>query len=121
MNGKMPLWKKKHLSYMIREMQLHIAELENKFKAFEVMGNANTSSNQEATRVEYFTDEDELAEETEWITVKNKSKNRKMTTSPTPHQQQRGILKRPQQKKKNTNQPPPPPPTDNGGWSKSIQ
>ena len=38
------------------------------------MGNATTSSNQESTRVEYFTDEDELAEETEWIRVKNKSK-----------------------------------------------
>ena len=65
---------KKVLSDMIGEMQLHIAELENKFKAFEEMGNANASSNQEPTRVEYFTDEDELAEETEWIRVKNKSK-----------------------------------------------
>jgi len=42
-------------------MQLHIAELKNKFKAFEVMGNATTSSNQEPTRVEYFTEEDEHA------------------------------------------------------------
>ena len=50
---------------MIGELQLHIAELENKFKAFEVMRNTTTSSNQESTRVEYFTDEDELAEETE--------------------------------------------------------
>jgi len=58
---------------MIGEMQLHIAEVENKFKISEVMGNANNSSNQEATKVEYFTDE-ELAEETEWIRVKNKSK-----------------------------------------------
>jgi len=39
------------------------------------MGNANTSSNQEVTRVEYFTDE-ELAEQTEWIRVKNKSKKK---------------------------------------------
>jgi hypothetical protein len=83
----------KQLSDMIGEMQLHIAELENKFKASEVMGNATTSSNQESTRVEYFTDEDELAEETERIRVKNKSKKRKMNTSPTPHQQQRGISK----------------------------
>ena len=65
---------KKVLSDMIGEMQLHITELKNKFKVFEEMGNANTSSNQEPTRVEYFTDEDELAEETEWIRVKNKSK-----------------------------------------------
>jgi CRISPR/Cas system endoribonuclease Cas6 (RAMP superfamily) len=82
------LAEKKQLSDMIGEMQLHIAELENKFKAFEVMGNATTSSNQESTRVEYFTDKDELAEETEWIRVKNKSKKWKMNTSPTPHQQQ---------------------------------
>jgi len=46
----------KQLRDMIGEMQLHIAELENKFKTSEVMGNANTSSNQEATRVEYFKD-----------------------------------------------------------------
>jgi len=59
------LAEKKQLSDMIGEMQLHIAELENKFKAFEVMRNTTTSSNQESTRVEYFTDEDELAEETE--------------------------------------------------------
>jgi hypothetical protein len=62
---------------MIGKMQLLIAELESKSKASEVMGNTNTSSNQEATRVEYFTNEDELAEETEWIKVKNKSKDGK--------------------------------------------
>jgi len=62
---------------MIGELQLHIAELENKFKAFEVMGSATISSNQKSARVEYFTDEDELAEGTECITVKNKSKNGK--------------------------------------------
>jgi hypothetical protein len=67
------------------------------------MGNANTSPNQEATRVEYFTNE-ELAEQTEWIRVKNKSKRRKMTTSPTPHQQQRGVSEPPQQKDRH--QPP---------------
>ena len=54
---------------MMREMQLHITELENKLKASEVMGNANTNSNEEATRVGYFTDE-ELAEEKEWISQK---------------------------------------------------
>jgi excinuclease UvrABC helicase subunit UvrB len=53
-------------------MQLHIAELENKFKTLGETVNVNTSSNQEVTRVEYFTDEEEPAEETEWITVKNK-------------------------------------------------
>jgi hypothetical protein len=68
---------KKQLSDMIGEMQLHIAELENKFKGPEVSGNANISSNQEATRVEYFTDEEELAEETEWIRVKIKVKHGK--------------------------------------------
>ena len=99
--------REKVLSDMIGEMQLHIAELENKFKASEEMGNANTSSNQEPTRVEYFTDEDELAEETEWIRVKNKSKKQKITTSPTPHQQQRGILETPRQKDKKVPTPPP--------------
>jgi len=70
-----------------------------------------------STRVEYFTDEDELAEETEWIRVKNKSKKRKMNTSPTPHQQQRGISEPPQHKEKKI----PVPPTNNGGWYKSIR
>jgi hypothetical protein len=65
---------KKQLSDMFGEMQLHISELKNKFKASEVMGNATTSSNQESTSVEYSTDEDELAEETEWLRVKDKSK-----------------------------------------------
>jgi hypothetical protein len=60
---------------------------EHKIKASEVMRSATTSSNQEAARVEYFIDEDERAEETEWIRVKNKSKKRKMNTSPTPRQQ----------------------------------
>ena len=55
---------------MIGEMKLHIAELENKFKASEVMGNGTSSSNQEPTRIEYFTDADKLAEETEWISQK---------------------------------------------------
>ena len=69
MNGKV-LAEKKRLSEMIGEMQLHIAELENKFKASEVMGNGTSSSNQEPTRIEYFTDADKLAEETEWISQK---------------------------------------------------
>jgi len=98
---------KKQLSDMIEEMQLQIAELENKFKTSEVMGNANTSSNQEETRVDYFTDEEQLAEETEWIRVKNKSKKRKMNTSPTPLQQQRGASEPPQQKDKRMPAPPP--------------
>jgi hypothetical protein len=50
----------KQLSDMIGDTQLHVAELESKSKISEVMGNASTSSNQEANRVEYFTDEDNL-------------------------------------------------------------
>jgi hypothetical protein len=88
-------------------MQLHITELENKFKTFEETGNVNSSSNQEVTRVEYFTDEDELAEETEWIRVKNKGKKRKMNMSPTPLQQQRGVTEPPQQKDKKIPATPP--------------
>jgi len=98
---------------MIGEMQLHIAELENKFKTSEVMGNANTSSNQEVTTVDYFTDEEELAEETEWIGVKNKSKKWKMNTSPIPLQQQLRASEPSQQKDTS-------PSTDNSGWYKSI-
>jgi len=79
------------------------------------MGNATTSSNQESTRIEYFTDE-ELAEETEWIRVKNKSKKRKKNTSPTPQQQQRGISEPPQQKEKRYQLP-----TDNYGCYKSVR
>ena len=105
---------KKKLSDMIGELQLHITELEIKFRAAEVMGNANNSSNQEAARVEYFTDENELAEETEWLRVNNKSKKRKMNTSPTPHQQQRGNSELPKQKDTTS------PPTNNGGWYISI-
>ena len=98
---------------MIGEMQLQIAELESKFKTSQVMENANTSSNQEATRVEYFTDEEELAEETEWIGVKNKSKKWKMNTSPIPLQQQLRASEPSQQKDTS-------PSTDNSGWYKSI-
>jgi hypothetical protein len=72
-------------------MQLYIAELENKFQASEVTGNANTNYNQEAARVYYFTDEEELAEETEWIRIKNKGEKRKMIISLTPLQQQWGV------------------------------
>jgi len=82
-------------------MQLHISELEIKFKASEVTGNASTSYNQEVIRVGYFTDEEELAEETEWIRAKNKSNKRKMNTSPTPLQQQRGVSEPLQQKDTN--------------------
>jgi hypothetical protein len=80
-------------------MQLHIAELENNFKTLGEKENDTTSSIQEVTRVEYFTDE-ELAEETEWIRVKNKGKKRKMNMSPTPLQQQRGATGPPQQNEK---------------------
>ena len=89
---------KKQLSDIVGQMQLHIAELENKFKTLEETGKDNNSSNHEVTRVEYFTDEEELAEETEWIRVKNKGKKRKTNMSPTPLQQQRGATEPPQQK-----------------------
>ena len=83
------------------------------------MGNASTSHNQETTRIEYFTDEDELAEETERIRVQNKCKKRKMNTFPTPQQQQRGNSEPPQQKekkkKKDTTSS-----TDNGGLYKVL-
>ena len=42
---------KRQLSDMIGELQRYIRGLENKFRASEVMGNANTSSNQETTRI----------------------------------------------------------------------
>jgi hypothetical protein len=109
----------KQLRDKIGKMQLHVAELESKSKVSEIMINASTGSNQEANRVEYFTDEDELAEETEWIRAKNKSKKRKITTSPTPYQQQRGISEPPRQKDKKI--PAPSPLTDNGGWYKNIR
>jgi len=50
---------------LIGELQRYITGLENKFRASEVMGNTNTSPNQETIRIECFTDEDELSEETE--------------------------------------------------------
>ena len=71
------------------------------------MRNANTSSNKEAVREEYFKNEYELAEETERIRVENKSKKRKVTTSPTPPQQQRGISEPSRQKDKRIPAPPP--------------
>jgi len=64
------------------------------------MGNANISPNQKTTRVEYFTGEDELAEETEWIRVTNKCKKWKIDISVTPQQQQRGKSEPQQQKEK---------------------
>jgi hypothetical protein len=94
-NGKNLLAENEQLSDTIGEMQL---QLENKFEASEVTGNASTRSNQEVIRVEYFTIEEELAEETELIRVKNKSKKRKMPTSPTPLQQHRGVSEPLQQK-----------------------
>ena len=98
---------KQQLSDMIGQMQLHIMELENKFKTLEEAGNANTSSKQGVTRVEYFTDEEELAEETEWIRIKNKGKKRKMTMSPTPPQKQREAMQTQEQKDKRAPAPPP--------------
>ena len=107
MNGKKVLEEKRQLSDMIGELQRYITGLENKFRASEAMGNANTNPKQETTRVEYFTDDDEIAEEREWIRVQNKCKKHEMNTSPTPQQQQRGESEPPQQKEKKI--PPPPP------------
>jgi hypothetical protein len=88
-------------THIMSNMQLHVAELENRFKASEVVGNAHTSSNQNATRVEYFTDDEEkLAEEKQWVRVKSKIKKRNMDTSPIPHQQKRGDSEPSQQKDK---------------------
>ena len=81
------LEEKRQLSDIIGELQRYITGLENKFRLSEVMGNASTSPIQETIRIEYFTDEDELTEETEWLRVQNKCKKRKMNTSPTPQQQ----------------------------------
>ena len=100
---------------MIGELQRHVTELENKFRASEVMGKANTSPNQETTRIEYFTDEDELAEETEWIRAQNKCKKRKMNTSPLLNNSNGGTQNHDNKRKKDTT-----PSTDNEGERTSL-
>lgn len=61
------------------ELQIKYAELEKKIN--------QTSERKTTEKVEYHTDEEELAEETEWIRTKNRKK-RRMDTSLTPPQSQ---------------------------------
>ena len=82
MNGKISLCKKTQLSDVIEEFQRYIAELEYKFWASELKGNANISPNEETVSVDYFTDKDENSEEAKWIKVQNKYKNGKWTLPP---------------------------------------
>lgn len=70
----------KELKVMYDELTLKYKELEKKY----------IPSTTEKKTVEYHTDEDELAYETEWIRVKQNRKKRKLNTSltPPPKQQQ---------------------------------
>lgn len=106
---------KQQLSDTIANMQQLIKQLEDKIKAIEATGNAkpNSDSDQGTSKDEYWTDEEELAKETEWIRVKyNKNnKKRKLNTSLTPPQQQEDVSKtKPNAAQQKTKKAPAPPP-----------
>lgn len=64
------------LEKIIEQLQIKVVNMEKRF-----------SENKQTQKIEYQTDEEELAEETEWIRVKNRKK-RKMNTSLTPPQKE---------------------------------
>jgi len=51
MNGKISLRKKTQLSDVIGELQRYIREIENKFRASELIWNANNSPNEETVSI----------------------------------------------------------------------
>lgn len=63
-------------------MQQQLTELR---KEIEKMKQSENATQESKRIVEYYTDEKELAEETEWIRVKNRNtKKRKLNNTPTP-------------------------------------
>lgn len=67
----------KQLKIWIKELQKQIDDLK-----LNHCTNAKKVQSNKKTEIEYQTDEEELAKETEWIRVKHSTKNRKMNPSP---------------------------------------
>lgn len=95
------------LNEKIESMKQTIGVLENKCKALETAN--NTNANQENAYVSYVTDEEELAQETEWLRVKQNRKKRKLNTSITPPQL-KGVISKPIPTKVEIKKTLPPPP-----------
>ena len=77
------------LTEMVQTFQQKIEELRMKIKTIEEKESTCKEKKETVTK-DYYTDEEILAKETEWIRVKNKSKKRKMNFTLSPvkvHQQ----------------------------------
>lgn len=83
------------LEQVMEQLKLKMSELENRL-----------TQKTPTQKIEYVTDEEELAKETEWIRVKNRKK-RKMDTSLTPPQRETKTPQRVIEKTKKPRQPPP--------------
>lgn len=99
---------KNQLNLTIASMQKQIKDLEQRLSQTQAQNNENTSKtlNKATSDIEYFTDEEELAKETEWIRVKN-YKKRKMDTSLSPPQNHQNVPNEIKQKTKKEPAPPP--------------
>lgn len=94
------------LQTQLENVQKVNADLHVKFAMFEKSSTQNPPTLQkEKELMEYFTDEEELAKETEWVRVKNKK--RKMNTSLTPPQDRQKVLENKTIQPKKDPQPPP--------------
>lgn len=101
-----------NLRQIIQNMQAQINELQDlvdslkQEKEAAVNVTAATPIESSSNKIEYTTDEEELAKETEWVRVKNKrNKKRKLNTSPIPIAEE-NINSKTIKEKRN---PPPPP------------
>jgi Associated with zinc fingers len=85
-----------------QQIQSDLRNLQRKYAELEKI------VNKEEERIEYHTDEEELARETEWIRAKEKNtKKRKMDTSLSPPPKEENAPKNEQTKSKKEHQPPP--------------
>lgn len=88
-----------HLRHLIEDLQSQINALKSELDSRSKIAIPQPSN----TSAEYKTDDEELAQETEWIRVKHKTKKRKMNTSLTPPRKE----KTPPPKEKRDPAPPP--------------
>ncbi|XP_029174680.1 uncharacterized protein LOC114943252 [Nylanderia fulva] len=82
-------WKKetmirKSLEKTVNKLQQQLNELSSELRKLKSEGVSTPQST--INNINYETDEEELAKETEWIRIKNKNKKRKLNTSLTPPQ-----------------------------------
>ena len=102
---------KNALETQIKSMQCEIEKLQLQLKTFLDSGKREESKNEKPPEdVEFLTDEEELAKETEWIRVKHRKK-RKLNTSPSPQKETVAVEKSTaSERKQKLYKPPPPPP-----------